>query len=404
LKGPDAGPCGQAQPVTETLRHPTGAFHLTSTVPVTVYQFNALEYRGAGGPPGKVWTCPFCPDPAIGCFSYSNDASLLLPTPALTGFYRITSPPAWGVMAGYFSVTGTQDGTTVSVQASSGGGITAGGGVSATPAGGVTSFPLNRGEVVQVLGTAGGTLAGSLVQADKPVQVIAGIPCTNQPFNQKACDHVEETVLPAETLGKRYFVTPPTGSRGNLVGHIVRIYGNRNGTQLSYPSGAPPNAPTTLGAGQVVDLGIVMQNFEIVGDQEFAVGSFMLGGTVQDPLTPIEAKGDPSMSMATAVEQYRTKYVFLAPDDYDISVADIIVPDGASLILDGSPVSPPITPISSGYGIARVTLGPGVQGAHLLQSTLPVGLQVMGFGSYTSYQVPGGLNLTLIAPPPPPVR
>jgi hypothetical protein len=33
-----------------------------------------------------------------------------------------------------------------------------------------------------------------------------------------------------------------------------------------------------------------------------------------------------------------------------------------------------------------------------------VGIQVVGYGSYTSYQYPGGLNLTLIAPPPPPIK
>jgi hypothetical protein len=35
-----------------------------------------------------------------------------------------------------------------------------------------------------------------------------------------------------------------------------------------------------------------------------------------------------------------------------------------------------------------------------MTSTMPVGAQVMGYGAYTSYQYPGGLNLTLIAPPP----
>jgi hypothetical protein len=40
----------------------------------------------------------------------------------------------------------------------------------------------------------------------------------------------------------------------------------------------------------------------------------------------------------------------------------------------------------------------------VLVSDKPVGLQVMGYGSYTSYQYPGGLNLGLIAPPPPPIQ
>jgi hypothetical protein len=62
------------------------------------------------------------------------------------------------------------------------------------------------------------------------------------------------------------------------------------------------------------------------------------------------------------------------------------------------------TPISSGYGINRVSLGPGNNGAHVLTSTLPVGLQVIGYGAYTSYQYPAGLDLVPIAPPPPPIK
>src|SRR5260370_15921829 len=40
----------------------------------------------------------------------------------------------------------------------------------------------------------------------------------------------------------------------------------------------------------------------------------------------IPSRGDPSQSLMTAVEQYRVKYVFLAPDDYDVSFADVQAP------------------------------------------------------------------------------
>ena len=43
---------------------------------------------------------------------------------------------------------------------------------------------------------------------------------------------------------------------------------------------------------------------------------------------------------------------------------------------------------------------PGQQGAHQLTSDKPVGIQVMGYGQYTSYQYPGGSDLIAIAPPP----
>jgi len=74
----------------------------------------------------------------------------------------------------------------------------------------------------------------------------------------------------------------------------------------------------------------------------------------------------------------------------------------ATITLDGTPFSGAPKAIgSSAFGIARIKLGPGKDGAHVMTSTAPVGIQVMGYGSYTSYQYPGGLNLDAIAPPPP---
>jgi IgGFc binding protein len=419
LKGPDSDNCGSATPLSASILVQHGAYHLTSSVPVTVYQFNALEYKPAGGPSGKDWsscpgnqTCSMYGTP-IGCFSYSNDASLLLPSTAMTGNYRVTGE-TWQALTGmtsYFAVTGTADNTSVKVQVSSTGQVVAGaGGVQAAPAGGVVTFTLNQGDVAEVVAPAGKDLSGSLVQANQPVQVIAGVPCIEEPATAnpqtvQACDHIEETVFPAETLGQHYFVAPPTGPLGNVPGYVVHIYGNVDGTQLTYPSGAPPNAPTTINAGQVVNLGRITQAFEIKGDHEFAVGTFMMGGSVIDPSAQQgKQEGDPSQSQAVAVEQYRTKYVFLAPTDYDISYADVITPSNATVTLDGSPLTGNNSAISSGYVVVRAKLGAGVDGAHVLISNQPVGLQVIGYGLYTSYQYPGGLNLQSIAPPPPPIK
>jgi len=419
LKGADFSACGEWTSNTSTIRAQNGAYHLTSSVPVTVYQFNALEYKGQGGPSGKSWAgCPgnqtcVLYSITLGCYSFSNDASLLLPTTALTGNYRVTTMKGWNDAGGipvntpaYFAVTGTQDNTNVTLKVSNTGAVAAGGGVQAGAAGSVLSFSLNRGEVVQVNGTASTDLSGTLVQASAPVQVISGMPCVYLPFTQPACDHIEESVFPAETWGKHYFVVPPTGPLGNAPGHMVKLYGNVDGTTLQYPSGAPAGAPTALSAGQVVDLGIVKQPFEVISpDHEFAVATFQLGASVVDPATPPPTqKGDPAQSLATAVEQYRTKYVFLAPDDYDVSYVDIVMPDGTNVVLDGSPLSAAPSALGSGSSVARAQLSAGVGGAHLLTSDKPVGIQVVGYGAYTSYQYPGGLNLTLIAPPPPPIK
>jgi hypothetical protein len=84
-----------------------------------------------------------------------------------------------------------------------------------------------------------------------------------------------------------------------------------------------------------------------------------------------------------------------------VSSVDIVQPLNAQVTLDGSPITQSPQAISSTIGVNRVRLGPGTNGAHVLKATVPVGIQVMGYGAYTSYQYPGGLNLKAIAPPPP---
>jgi hypothetical protein len=75
-------------------------------------------------------------------------------------------------------------------------------------------------------------------------------------------------------------------------------------------------------------------------------------------------------------------------------------PAGTQLTLDGTGVSEAESPIGSGYSITRIPLGPGQDGAHELNADQPVGIQVGGYGLYTSYYYPGGSDLLQIAPPP----
>ena len=421
LKGGDFDDGTNGSRPTASVLVPGGAYHLTSSVPVTVWQYNPLEYETA------VSKCPYPPSLAngdgINCLSVSNDASLLIPTAAMTGNYRVFAMPATaGSGPGTdvdspdaIAITGTAAGTNVTVSLVAGADVVAGTGVTATTGPGTLTFTLNAGDVVELLATRGefwgyadSDLSGTLVTATQPVQVISLNPITDVPSpavaGQGFADHLEETVLPAESLGAHYVVAPPTTPNGTTVGHYVRFFGNRDNTTLTYPSGSPPaGAPTTLSAGQVVQLpAAVTDAFEVQGSNEFAISSIMMGGQAQDPNAD-DPQGDPSMSFEVAVEQFRHKYIFLAPTDYAESYADILIPTGATVTLDGAPITATtISSIDSTWSIARALLPTTGTGAHDLESDQPVGLQIMGFGHATSYYTPGGLNLNHIAPPPPP--
>lgn len=416
LKGPQVAlTTGAITAMTASVFEAGGAYHLVSDKPVVVYQFNALEFKAAGGKPGKDWSS--CKKPlgvtAPDCYSYSNDASLLLPSTAMTGNYRVMGSTGWStglqnLTPPALTITGTAADTSVSIKLTAAGQVVAGGAITATAGGGTLTFKLGAGDVAEVIGGVGSAFdfSGSLIKADKPVQVISGTQCINMPADVAACDHIEETQFPAETLGKHYVVTRPTGPKANDVGQVVRFYGNVDGTVLTYTPSKPAGCPDFLNAGQVAQCtgtGIVAVDFEVAGDKEFGVGMFMLGGQLADPNSSSAAQpqGDPSLSFAVTVEQYRKRYVFLAPTDYITSYVDIVAASGTTLTLDGADVSGKLKSLTgTSWLIARILLGPGKDGAHVLEGSAPIGIQVMGYGDNTSYQYPGGLNLSAISAVP----
>ncbi len=388
------------------------------------------------------------PAGATECRSATVDASLLLPTNAMTGNYRIFAYSSkneamdWGSVPGGAAITATKDGTMVKVQLGPKCGVelfpttdlgvcvAAGTGVDAKNANDITTFMMNAGDVVQLVGawskdpqTRNADLSGSVINATAPVQVVSFNAIAQLPDVSVAnADHMEETVLPAEVIGNKYVVVPPTTPLGNAVGHVVRIYGNVDGTNLTYPEGAPPGAPTVINAGEMVQIPPLpkgqpaplcvstsdhcMTNmpFIVQGDKPFAVASFMVGGTLQMPGTdPTNSQGDPAMTMLVTPEQFRKDYTFLAPIDYLENFADLVVPVGASVTLDGSPL--PVMPQRIGmseWAFARAPLNGTAGGVHTISTSdaRGLGLQVIGFGFATSYYYPGGLNLKLISIPP----
>jgi hypothetical protein len=348
---------------------PQGAYRVRSTRPVTVYQFNPLEYQV-----GSVYT-------------YSNDASLLLPTTAWRLTYMVATRPHWTKkdFPAFYAVTANVDGTTVTLQPSpSGWDIRPGAGVAADGTGLVL---LNRGDVLQVL-SAGGDPTGTLVLADRPVQVIAGHHACNVPEDTPAADHLEDAMFPIDTLGKDYLVAAPAVPYSTAPQtHVVRIVAAEGPTVLQYDP--PMDAPTVLdGVGAFFDVNAA-QAFRVTADKRILVAQFMVGQEAGG------GAGDPAMALAVPVGQYLAQYLFHAPVNYEQSYVNIVAPSGAQVTLDG--VAVPVVafqPIGgTGYSVARVKFTNTGNGTHRVQSESKVGISVYGYGQYTSYWYPGGLNL-----------
>ena len=106
--------------------------------------------------------------------------------------------------------------------------------------------------------------------------------------------------------------------------------------------------------------------------------------------------GDPAMALAVATEQYRSKYLIHAPTNYESNYVNITAKMGSTVNLDGAPVAGFVAIGGTGFGVARVKLNNNGDGNHLLDGDQPFGVSVYGYGQYTSYWYPGGLDLELI--------
>jgi hypothetical protein len=357
---------------------PKGAYHVRSTSPVTIYQFNPLEYaKDAGGFPTN---------------SYTNDASLLLPTNVWRQKYYAAAyaPLDVAPYPSLMAVTAAQDGTMVTIATTAD--TAAAGGAPAFTSNTPQPVMLNAGDVIEI-SSAGGDLTGSLVTSDKPVQVISGHYCANVPVGVQYCDHLEESMLPVDTLGLHYVVNAPavtTIPAGKV--QLIRVIATAPNTNLTYDPPQAGAANNIANAGGYIEIQNNSASFEINSDQKIMVVQYMEGQNAGG------GTGDPAMTVAVPVEQFRTDYLFHAPTNYESNYVDVTAPMGAQVMLDGMPLT--FTAIgTTGFGISRVyplTAGPGNDGNHQISSTVGFGIQVYGYGQYTSYWYPGGLDLKQI--------
>ena len=393
-----------------------GAYRVRSDVPVTVTQFNPLAYRRSTGCTGR------------DCFSFTNDASLLLPTHVLTGSYLGLARASQHLMygdnllrsPGFLTLVGVSD-TPVHVEVRSTAPTIAGPDVAALVPGTPTTFELGRGDVLQLLSDApvtcpgpthsepgpdGNTLTycdlgpafdltGTEIRSDGPLAAFAGHDCTFVPYDRWACDHLEEQLFPVEALGNDLFL-PVTAPLRPGEPNVVRIVSAADGNTVHFEPPLVEGEPAqTLDRGEYVELemraarwvrgtGPLLGAIFLVGQDYAGLGS--AGGY---------AVGDPSMALAVPNAQFRDDYAFLSPASYETNAADVVAPIGARIELDGTFVR--LVPVEgTTMGLAHLALTPGT---HTATGSVPFGLYVSGFGSYTSYYVPGGMDFVPITAP-----
>ena len=413
------------------------AYKITSSTPITVYQFNPLENVNV----------------------FSNDASLLLPDELLGKYYiAMSREQSFSVLRGFVTVVAAAAGSTnvtftfSATTTKTLEGCAAFNGsdciekIKVYKAGESAQFTLNQGDTLNIESDAvGSDLTGTVILADKRIAVFAGSEAANAPNTNhcdvgacdgsdlaqgKKCgvcqydqqtpcgknehcssfitccaDHLEMQMFPVKTWGSHYVAVKlmPRGKESDY----WRIMAAEDATKVTTlppikdAKGKSVYVPV-LNKGEWYEIETT-ESFEIIAKHvdgspaPVLVGHFMSSQDAPDPNSvgpqPNDAgTGDPAFLLAIPVEQWREEFVFLTPNKYAKNFISIAAPlAAADVTIDGAAVPPDqFAKISKDYKMAQLAVDPGV---HRVKSSLAVAVDVYGFDQYVSYGYPAGLDL-----------
>jgi hypothetical protein len=394
LKGPDWAnpflPVAQAQSVKKS----GGAYHIVSDQPILAYQFSPIEALVHEN------QCPRILENAGGCYSYSTDASMLIPSHVLADDYVVAGYRGWHQDASvpaasrlnigdFLTITALQSNTSVRITPRAGQTILAG--VDGSRNGAPFTLSMGAGDVVQLF-TPGSadtdSFSGTLVQEmnGHQLQLLSGVGCGTVPAGTGPCGHFEDPVLPRASLGNEYVVpailVPQIGGTVVPMPYTLRIQAASDGTDLTFePASMYKNV--TLNSGEVLEIQGTLDG-RISSSTPFAVTQYLNGGD------PTLDQSGPTQISVTPRSQFQSSFSFLAPTVSDTSgfsnnVA-IMAPTGTMVKLDGEAIQlDKFLPVgASGMSVEHQPLNLNSQ-VHVVSANRPVGVLVYGTASYTSY-------------------
>ena len=354
------------------------AYKVTSDAPIVAYQFNPLDNENV----------------------FSNDGSLLVPRHAFDSTYyamtwqSLARRPQTHDYDGYVSVVAWTDGTEVEVTPTAN--VRAGtNGFQSIMAGQTRTFMLDAFEVLNLEAVGAGDLSGTLVHATdeaSPVGVYAGHEAVVIPSKSGDCcaDHLEEMMFPTSTWGKEYAIAR-SQSRGMNENDVLRIMAQSNGTQVSFSPAPAKGSCPVLDAGEFCTVDIKVDT-TVTASEPIMIGHY-LKSVIEAGLFDAKGSGDPGIALAVPVEQFRSTYTFLVPQDYNKQFISVVAGEGKNVTLDGTDVSDQLGSFGTSWAGGRIKVNPG---PHTLSCTDGCGLEVYGYSDAVSYLFAGGLDLEQI--------
>lgn len=373
LKEPWSGEEGEEQWATRHLDH--GAYRIVSDRPISAYQFSPLRYESGNA------------------YSYTNDASLLLPVHVYRDEYLVISRQPTQMTdcsgtphsgnPGLFAVVGVEGGeTTVEI---------------------TTDAYTMASDTYSMCGELGlcccdppgeYDLTGTRIEvlSGPSPAVFGGTLCSFVPYNKFACDHLEHQLFPLETWG-RHHICAHNITQDPAEPTVWRIVSGSDGNSITFTPSSVHN-PVTLDKGEYIEFES-LGDFEVEGEDRLAVAQFLVGQNYTGDESP-PTEGDPAMALVVPVEQLRNEYTFLTPPSYLRNYLTVIHRQGSLPGFDGEQINGDTVEITDEWARTNFEIDEGI---HRIDSVEPFGIMVYGVGAYTSYLYAGGLDLRTLEVP-----
>jgi hypothetical protein len=331
----------------------SNAYRITSNYPISAYQFNPLENVNV----------------------FSNDASLLLPVPALGTQYTVVGwPQTIGNsnnpdqdfdhtssnedLRAFLTILGAQAGTHLQIELGQKVVQVVGAGpVPTSSPGDMLSLDIGPFDVVN-LETQGfnADFTGTLVTSSQPVAVFVGSEASDVPMfgtyatRQCCADHLEEQLLPDASAGTR-FVIGLMPSRTHALNNAALPGAPLGVAEVDEPEwfrvvATRPGATHVITSLDGADADFMLSergDAVMRADRDFVIDAdkpiHVLEALASQGVTGIPKQypgGDPSIITVPPVEQFRRDYIFLTPDKYAFDFVTIVAPPDADIQLDGA--------------------------------------------------------------------
>ncbi len=376
------------------------AFRVTSTVPIVAYQANGVSPE-----------------------SFSNDTSLLLPKHALGQAYSVLGwrpghpVPIVGPVPeirdrAFITIVGTEPNTTVSVQPTWT--IKGNAPITETAPGGTLTLTIGPFDVLNLEGVDGlqsdppttvGDLSGSTITTSAPVAVFSGVE-TGQvpvsfdlptfpgfdPASGSCClDHLEEQLVPNESLGRRYVVgRSPVRSTSNFrEPDVIRFVGGDAPSTITTTLPDPAFQSFTLQPGEVKTT-YTQEAFVAEGSAPFALAQLLVGmGMIDGP--PL---GDPSITLVPALEHRVDSLLAVTAASWTETWLVVTLESGTDVTIDGAAPAGCIVEDAGTLGAQTFESWacplPAGLDAHQIAGSGLVGAVLYGYSSAASYAAPAG--------------